>query len=181
MSYDGTSIYSTPRKMRALFAASPTMRELLQVADESSALARIHTYDDESLKLPYPRVIAFDEPVTVRTSSEGTVLGVTQRQIETWFWIYIPDDVEGIEDAGDEHAYMLHKIGDVVTECLALGGTGEPIPGQTHVDVMNPTFEGVQRVLPSDRTDVGYDDEDDGVDVQPELSLWQALVMFEVH
>ena len=142
-------------------------------ANAAEALDKIHTYHDGETVLPYPRVIIFDDSVSSRTSSEGAIIGVDQRELELWFWFYVPADAVGVDNGDDQHAYVLDKIGNIESECLALTGRGEPIAGRTHLAIKDPTMEGAERELSNERTDVD-------VDVHPDLSLWKALITFGV-
>ncbi|MEO1528072.1 MAG: hypothetical protein AAFX06_21790 [Planctomycetota bacterium] len=175
--------FATKAQMRMLLAECPTAQQVLEVPDAPGAIAKIATtgarmlFDDEgNIVAPtfdYPRALIMDEAQSWETT-QGSLTQIMERRVSIWLAFYVPADVDGIDDASDEETWVVDQFSAINDELRDRMGTGEPIPGKTHLTLKDPTFYGV---------DPEADDErgDPAVDPHPELPRWFGLLEYMVN
>lgn len=180
--YTPSSIFSTKHQMRLLLSQCDTVQSILGAADAAEALAKIQTHapmwipdDSATIMVPpfkYPRILIDSEGVEFETSVEGTITDVTSRVLMVAAGFYVPN-LEAIEDESDEEAWVDDQFGAIVMEALALQGTGDSIPGQSHICLMNPSYGGA--------APQAYDERDEDLDSDPTRPRWLGMLRFEVR
>ena len=180
--YTPTGIFSTKHQMRLLLSECAAVQSILSAADAAEALAKIQTHapmwipeDGGSILVPpfrYPRILIDSEGVEFETSIEGTITDVQSRVLMVAAGFYVPD-LQAIEDESDQEAWVNDQFSAIVVEAMALQGTGESIPGQSHLCLMNPSYGGA-----APQPD---DERDEEQDSQPDRPRWLAMLRFEVR
>lgn len=137
-----TGIFAQPYFLKLLVAASTTFQSVVSAADATAALEHIQYPDVEEIdgqgnvihsRFP-PRVVINDE-VDFRREKFGTALWSTRGSLRLMFEFFIPPAVaaEGSENAA---AWFMTKVGAIMAEMEALAGTGEPVSGHTHLNMV---------------------------------------------
>ena len=166
--------------MRLLLSECSTVQEVMEAANASEALAKIHNYatprdlDEGAARLAFPRVLIQDSEIHMTTDQTGALLDVEQRQLECCFEFYIPDIPATFETVSDEYGWVLDKLSDINDEALALTGRGEPISGRTHPCIKDPVLYAVHREPDDERGDTD-------LDIHPDQARWFGTLIYEVH
>jgi hypothetical protein len=176
MTYNVEGVFSTNWRMALMLSECATVRELLGAANAAAALAKITTYSEDDM--PVPRVLVHQEGNEIRLKSDSieAFVEAEHRLIGCEFQIYIPDDDDDITRITDEHNFVMDKMGDVLSEMLTLSGTGNPLPGTTHLKIYDPVLYMPNRASFDDRFDTEEMEKGDTA-----RALWFVLLAFEVH
>ncbi|QEF98152.1 hypothetical protein Mal15_22000 [Stieleria maiorica] len=180
--YTPTGIFSTKHQMRLLLSQCATVQSVLGAADAAEALPKIQTHapmwipdDGGTILVPpfqYPRFMIDSEGVEFETSPEGSITDVGSRVMMIAAGFYVPDLAE-IEDESDQEAWVDDQFGSILEEAMTLQGTGESIPGQSHLCLLNPSYGGA--------TPQADDERDEEMDSDPDRPRWLGMLRFEVR
>ena len=153
---------------RLMLSECATVRELLGVATAGEALTKITTDAEENL--PFPRIIVVEGDYI--TQDVDIDFDAESRPISAEFEIYIPESA-GTTSRTEEKQWLMQKMDLVHEELMVLKGTGEPIPGVTHLWLTNPTFHQPLRQSFDERMDEDTDPSED-------LPLWLYELKYEL-
>ena len=178
MSYTPTGMFATDHRVRVMLSSCAIVQTLMGVADFESAMAKVTAYGEEVdeqnvpvLAYPSGQVCMKEQHFT--TGTMGEILDIPLRTVECWFGLYVPEN-EDIVTHSDEKHWIDDQFSEIIRQCLELTGTGEPIAGETHVHVVNPTYHGCEREPADERGDAALDS-------QPDRPRWFGLVTWEIH
>lgn len=153
---------------RLMLSECETVRELLGV--DTAAAARENITTDAEENLPLPRIIVVEGDYI--TQDVDVDFDAESRPISAEFEVYIPE-AAGATTRTDEKKWLLEKMDAVHEELWALRGTGEPLPGVTHLWLTDPTFHQPLRQ--------GYDERlDEDTDPSEGLPLWLYELKYEL-
>ena len=141
---------------RLMLAECATVRELLGVDTAEEALERITTDAEEDL--PFPRITVVEGDYV--TQSVDIDFDAESRPISAELAIYIPASA-GASTQTDEKRWFLEKIDAIHNELMTLRGTGEPIPGVTHLWLLDVRFNQPMRQGDDERLDEETDPSSD--------------------
>jgi hypothetical protein len=172
------NLYATTHRMRVLLSNCARVQTLMEADDADEAMTKVLSYGEEVTSenvpvLAYPAGLVCDQEFHVETGDMGEVMKVPQRTIEIWLAFYVPD-VEGIESYSDEKHWVDEQWAAIVGECLTLTGRGEPIAGETFLNISNPVYLGSEREPDDERGD-------GRLDSHPDRSRWFGAMQWEVH
>lgn len=154
---------------RLMLSECATVRELLGVDTAEAALEKITTDAEESL--PFPRIIVVEGDYI--TQGVDIDFDAESRPISAELEVYIPESA-GATTRTEEKKWLLDKIDAVHEELKALSGTGEPLPGVTHLWLgKGVTFHQPMRQ--------GYDERlDEDTDPSGDRPLWLYELKYEL-
>lgn len=180
--YTPTGVFSTKHQMRLMLSECATVQAILGVADAADAMPKILTHapmyipdDGGSILVPpfqYPRFLIDCDGVEFESTPEGNLSDVQSRTLLVAAGFYVPDHPE-IENESDEEAWVDDQFSGILLDCMTLQGTGESIPGQTHITLMDPSYGGASRQPDDER--------DESQDSQPDRPRWLGMLRFEVR
>lgn len=159
---------STDVLFRLMLAECATVRELLEVASVEDALAKITTDSEEGLTIP--RVIILESDFKTESTDES--FEAQNRSIAAEIDVYVPESL-GATTRTEEKTWLMTKVNQVDNELMALRGTGEPMPGVTHLWLIDPEFIQPMRFESDDR-------DSEETDPRPDSPRWVVILKYEL-
>ena len=161
MALTATGIFSQPDRLEYLVASSSTWQEVCGTTSEATAKNFVHTVvdgshaDDYTMSV-YPRAIAnwLESDSFSRTRIARTVWGVSGTMTLA-FEIEVPPEYSDLVDA---QTWFMNKIGDIISEMEQNSGLGEPVSGETHLNVTAITR--LDGPFPQPNTEIDVQDPD---------------------
>lgn len=137
-----------PERLAVLIADCPRFQSLVGAADRTAALARIHIPDAvDNGDHPLPRAIINPNLGRLDRRKVGIGAWVLEGELQISFELDVPSAVlDGVPYAAVEatsRTYVATEVGEIMDEMEALAGTGEGMPGETHINIESiETIEG---------------------------------------
>ncbi|MCM2373911.1 hypothetical protein [Aporhodopirellula aestuarii] len=186
MPFTPSGKFSTDYLISLLLSQCESVRDALEVADAEAALEKIATYTAENMAPP--RILVEESEVEFRTDDHGQRIGeVVDRNIKLGFWLRVPDAAEFVGDLNLQQQWCNYQLDLIDTEIRALGGTGEVVPGKTHVVMHSPRlikpwldeFDDTPEYADPD-DEVDYDDSDTPPVIAEERPIWCAILFYQL-
>lgn len=137
MTVTATGLFNQPQRLAYLLAASATWRSLCGAASATAALEYIKVDKAdraESERHNYPcAIVGWLDPdhfgVRKVGIGEWSISGTLTMSLE----VEVP--AEYPKNSADTHNWFMNQVSAIISEMQALAGAGEPVSGETHLNV----------------------------------------------
>jgi hypothetical protein len=134
MTVTQTGLFKQPQRLAYLLAASSTWQTLCNASTAAAALNRIYVNSADAENTDYPRAVVgwmdADHFGTRKVArDEWSISGTLSLTIE----LEVPGEYP--KRSSDAHNWFMNQIGAITSEMEALAGLGEPVSGETHLNV----------------------------------------------
>lgn len=177
-----TGIFRQPYKLQLLVSESQKFQEITNSANAAEAFRYTrypHANPDVGDRPPLAIIFNdHDRANYQRTNvSQGSNMWRTTGTLFIQFLLYVPREIISEVNPQDANLnairWILNTTGQVMLDIENLSGLGEPIPGETHINIINYSpIQGPERIDPMDAGFLSLEDLESQSLSPDELHLW---------